>query len=152
MGMIDSFHVRKENKVGIPVSDAQGYECKDLGCTLAHYVISENGFISLEDRGSNYNGMRLFEHLVMDRRLSFRNLNIYTYDKDSGGLNHLFLTVVENRIVRVADPDKVLYSNPDYMFNIGLSDEVTLVGKICSTVGDSSEIPESVIELYKFRK
>jgi hypothetical protein len=130
--MIDTFKVVK-NEVGVPASDR--YESKDLGCTLAYFRVNSDGIITLEESGSNYNGNQFYEHAVMGGKLTYRNLNIYTLNAE-GNLDHYFLTVVENQIVRVSTPDATLFMNDDYMFALGESNEVLIVGKICHAVDD----------------
>lgn len=132
MSMIDTFKVVK-NEVGIPVSDH--YESKDLGCTLAYFRVNADGIITLEESGSNYNGNQFYEHVVMDGKLTYLDLNIYALNGESN-LDHYFLTVVENQIVRVSTPDATLFVDKEYMFALGESNEVLAVGKICHPVGD----------------
>lgn len=150
MSMVDTFKV-VENEMGIPVSDR--YESKDLGCTLAFFRVNADGIITLEESGSNYNGNQFYEHAVMGGRLTYRDLNIYTLNGE-GNLDHYFLTVVENEIVRVSTPDATLFMNEEYMFALGESNEVLMIGKICHAVDhlQPNNSDESVWEKYRIKE
>lgn len=112
MGMYDTFYVRKETKVGIPV-DESGYQSKSLeACSCASIVIDENGRLSLEHEGDlfyNNNDAKA----IRQGTFCSTDLDIYAED-DEGKWNEYSLIVLDNQIVRVKLYDKLVYLAEGY--------------------------------------
>jgi hypothetical protein len=112
MGMCDTFYVRKENKVGIPV-DESGYQSKSLeACSCASIVIDENGRLSLEHEGDLFYNNKDAKAI---RQGTFCSTDLDIYAEDEEGVwNEYSLIVLDNQIVRVKLYDKLVYLAEGY--------------------------------------
>lgn len=111
MGMFDSFSVREENTVAIPVVK-DGYQSKSLDCSLARIAISNTGKLVVEDSGSDgyphddVQGIQAGTYCDTD-------LTIYG-DGVDGKWHEYTLVVINSQIVRVHEWGDLLYLDKAY--------------------------------------
>lgn len=118
MGMFDTFHVRKENKVGIPVQEHlplhhRGYQSYSLGCTLADIEIDENGKLFVDHHGRGSSGPNTEVNEIAKGIFSSPHVMIWA-DNSMGAGEEYSLVVVNNQIVRVKLYNELVYLADGY--------------------------------------
>lgn len=118
MGMFDTFYVRSENTVGIPVQEHlplhhRGYQSQSLGCTLAQIEVDENGRLYVEHDGRGSAGINVQLVQMKVGKYCATDLTIYT-DNAKGGSDEYELVVVDNQIVRVKLCGELVYLAEGY--------------------------------------
>lgn len=125
MGMFDSFFFDDPQALGLPenVTPDEEFQSKDLDLNLSGYRVDAKGIIRVERVVGNHSP-QTWVGLSKENHLSHPDIHLLAYVKQPGKRLHqamrvgIYITVIENRIVRVAGEPKghgdVLYVAPDY--------------------------------------